>query len=479
MSRNRARVAPEQAGPAAVTARVLCLVVVLLVLGCDAQPTTDEQWRHQPGDELLGGKATVRDITVNAFGHPAPGLERDQRLLFFVGNSFFKKNWVQAPASTAARDGLGPLFNARSCGGCHFKDGRGRPPEEGEVGTGLLVRLGHPSGDGTWQDDPIYGDQLQDQALPGLRAEGRLGIQWSEEEVTFADGSTVRLRAPSFAVEQPAFGDPAPGLRLSPRLAPQLIGLGLLEAVPEQVVLESADPDDADGDGISGRPNRVWDVEAGEHVLGRFGWKANQPTVLQQVAGAFAGDIGITSDLFPDVICARGDDACAASPNGGEPEIDRDDLDKTVLYSATLAVPMQRDHEDPQVVRGRRLFFEVGCESCHRARLETGEHPTLPALSYQTIRPYTDLLLHDMGPDLADGRPDGEADGSEWRTPPLWGLGLLGTVSGPPALMHDGRARTVMEAILWHGGEGEASRDRVRELPLDDRLALVRFLESL
>jgi CxxC motif-containing protein (DUF1111 family) len=258
-----------------------------------------------------------------------------------------------------------------------------------------------------------------------------------------------------------------------------MIGLGLLEAVPEETILALADPADEDGDGVSGRPNYVWDASGGRMALGRFGWKANQPSLYQQTAAAFLGDIGITTDLFDQQDCMAGQTECLDSPDGGNPEITGDDLAKVVLYASSLAVPAMRGAVDPQVILGEKVFLEAGCASCHTPSLATGVHPDIPALSNQTIYPYTDLLLHDMGEGLADGRPDFEASGSEWRTPPLWGIGLIETVNGHAYLLHDGRARGLAEAILWHGGEAEAARDYFIELPADLREALLRFLEAL
>lgn len=459
-----------------------CVLFLLLVAtGCRVAAARPVALAPEAGEELSGGQATVFDTTPNAFSLPVPGLEREQRLLFFVGNSFFNQNWVTAPASTTARDGLGPLFNAHSCASCHFKDGRGRPPAaDGELSTGLLLRLSVPgaTAHGAPQPEPIYGGQLQDQAIMGLATEGTVSVTYDDVPFPLADGTVVVLRRPAYTIENLAYGDLAPETMISPRVANQMIGVGLLEAVPEEDIVAAADPDDRDGDGISGRANYVWDYLNERVALGRFGWKANEPSVAQQTAGAFLGDIGITTPLFADNNC--GDDAadCRAAPNGGAPEIDPDDFDKVVLYAGSLAVPARRAWDDPVVLQGKALFNEIGCAGCHTPLLTTGVHPTIPTLSNQTIRPYTDLLLHDMGEGLADGRPDFLATGSEWRTPPLWGLGLITTVNGHTNLLHDGRARDAQEAILWHGGEGEAARDNFARLDAGQRAALLRFLDS-
>ncbi len=451
---------------------VLSALLAAGAAGCESQPLP----------ELLGGQASIYDVTPNAFAQPAPGLERDQELLFFVGNSFFNQNWVTAPASTQARDGLGPLFNARSCAGCHFKDGRGRPPESpSESGTGLLVRLALPdrAGDGSYLPDPRYGGQIQDHAIEGVRPEARVVIDVEEIEGEFADGTTYRLQRPTYRLEELAYGPLHPDATISPRVAPQMIGMGLLEAIPEEQILARADPSDANSDGISGKPNRVWDRSIQGPALGRFGWKANQPSVLQQTAAAFLGDIGVTTGVFPEQNCSGDAPECSRAPAGGDPEIADDDLLKVVLYASSLAVPAMRDSNEQAVIEGAALFDRIGCAACHIPTSRTGVHPTIPALSQQHIRPYTDLLLHDMGEGLADGQPDFEASGREWRTPPLWGIGLIETVNEHTYYLHDGRARDLTEAILWHDGEGRGSRDRFLELSSDERERLLRFLRSL
>ena len=431
--------------------------------------------------EALGGETTAFTDTRNAFGLPARNLEGEERRTFAVGNSFFRQNWVAAPASTGARDGLGPTFNALSCSSCHTLDGRAKPPDgPDDPERGLLFRLSIPGRGlhGGPMPDPVYGGQLQDRALLLIPTEGRMVVLYREDPGEFDDGEAYSLRVPSYEISQLAFGPLHPEVMLSPRVAPAVIGMGLLEAIPEEVILASADPDDADGDGISGRPNMVWNERMGGLALGRFGWKANQPTVEQQTAGAFLGDIGITSGMFSAENCPDSQEDCVATPNGGSPEIPDQRFAKVVFYTQTLAVPAMRDVNDPQVAHGAEVFVETGCHLCHAPSHRTGEHP-VGAVSHQAIYPYTDLLLHDMGPGLADGRPDFEADGREWRTPPLWGIGLVETVNGHTMLLHDGRARNLAEAILWHGGEAAGSRDAFKALTKGERDALIRFLESL
>jgi CxxC motif-containing protein (DUF1111 family) len=283
--------------------------------------------------------------------------------------------------------------------------------------------------------------------------------------------------APTYWVEEQAYG-PMQGVAISPRVAPHMIGLGLLEAIPEERLMELADPDDLDGDGISGRTNLVPDAATGELVVGRFGWKAEQPTVRQQSAGAFLGDIGITTSLFPNADCTDAEVECAEAQNGGEPEASDSVLLAVEVYSRLLAPPERAGYAEQGVLRGKALFSEIGCDACHTPRHVTGGSD-LEELVGQTIWPYTDLLLHDMGEALSDGRPSFAAEGTEWRTPPLWGIGRIPEVNGHNRLLHDGRARGVVEAILHHGGEGAAARDGFLSLSKDERTELVTFVESL
>jgi CxxC motif-containing protein (DUF1111 family) len=414
-----------------------------------------------------------------AFAQPVPGLEGATRRTFAVGNNFFNDNWVTAPASTTGRDGLGPLFNAQSCSSCHFRDGRGRPPERpDDPERGLLLRLSVPGPDGP-VPHPTLGDQLQDRAIVGVPVEGRIVLDRTPVRGAYDDGTPYELEHPTYAIELPDGTLLGPDdVQISPRIAPQMIGVGLLEAIPTATIIDLADPEDEDDDGISGRAHLVVDPATGDEVLGRFGWKAAVPTVRQQTANAFLGDIGITSSLHTEQACTDAQAACRAAPHGGEPELVEDRLDQVTFYARTLAVPARRDAGAARTSEGEDLVAELGCTSCHVAELRTGD-ADVPDLAHQVIRPYTDLLLHDMGPGLADDRPDQGASGTEWRTPPLWGLGLVETVNRHTRFLHDGRARNLTEAILWHGGEARAARDRFRALTADERAAVVAFLESL
>lgn len=322
---------------------------------------------------------------------------------------------------------------------------------------------------------PELGDQFQDRAIRGIDPEGSVRITITEKPGKLADGTAYSLGAPTYELVRPD-GTVVTDVMLSPRVAPQVFGSGLLEAIPAEDVFAAEDPDDADGDGISGRAHRIDDQ--GETVLGRFGWKAAVRSVEAQSAGAFNGDIGITSRLNPDQPCTTAQTQCLAQADGGRPELADEKLATVTFYTRTLAVPARRQVGSASTDRGEAVFSQVGCASCHTPQQRTGQDP-VPALSNQTIRPYTDLLLHDMGEGLADGRPDGQANGRQWKTPPLWGVGLIQDVNSHNRLLHDGRARGVLEAVLWHGGEAEASRDRVLQMNQAEREALVKFVESL
>jgi CxxC motif-containing protein (DUF1111 family) len=459
------------------------LAALLACLACSGEDPAGNGEEPLPEERLAGGATTNERLGgSNAFTLPAANITPEHERAFFAGNSFFNQNWVQAPASTTARDGLGPLFNARTCSGCHFKDGRGRPPlTEDEAFNALLLRLSVPGrGEhGESLPEPTYGGQLQPFAIDGVMPEASPRVVLSERPGTYADGEAFSLSEPSYEMLGLNYGPLAADVLVSPRVAPAMIGLGLLEAIPEERLRSLADPEDQDGDGISGRLNHVWDVTRQAVTVGRFGWKAEQPTVRQQAAGAFLGDVGITSSLFPNRECGPTQTDCMNAVDGGSPEIADDLLDNVEAYSQLLAVPARRKFAEPDVVAGSALFREIGCASCHVARHETGSFVGRPELEGQVIFPYTDLLLHDMGPQLSDERPSFEAEGNEWRTPPLWGMGHYLTVNGHDRLLHDGRARGVAEAVLWHGGEGEAAREAFRQLSGAERARVVAFVESL
>ena len=436
---------------------------------------------RQHTDVLAAGDGTIIDGTRNAFTFPMPNLPQESRRAFFVGNSYFNDNWVSAPASVTTRDGLGPLFNARSCSSCHFKDGRSRPPNAGEAASTLLLRVSVPGRGqhGESLGDPVYGDQIQGSGSANLSREADVFVDYQEASVELSDRQVVQLRKPSYRLEHPGYGVASKTLMVSARVAPIMPGLGLLQAISDADLLERADPDDQDHDGVSGRANQVWDATSKQMALGRFGWKAEQPTVLQQAAAAFLGDMGITSSLFPRENHTGAELQGTIPPSGGSPEVSDDILSSVVLYARSLAVPARREQANPSVLRGEQLFVTTGCAACHVATWKTAPVSDLINLGRQTIHPYTDLLLHDMGEGLSDGRPSFDASGGEWRTPPLWGIGLISKVNQHTFFLHDGRARNLTEAIVWHGGEASRARAAFVHMPQSDRGDVLNFLRSL
>lgn len=457
----------------------LTLLMAILLCACDSEsPVAVESIPVFSTSARSGGETTVFDASSHAFSIPAPNLSAAALEKHLEGDVEFEAVFVTAPA--VVNPGLGPIYNNVSCINCHSRDGRGRPPGLDEELVSLLFRLSLPKTENSMDGKPPipvpgFGTQLNNRAIVGTPPEGTVKIDYTEQTLATTDGTRVHLRYPNYTFTETY--QPLPeNVEVSPRVAPVVFGLGLLEAIPEEVILAYADEADVDGDGISGKPNFVWDVVERRYTLGRFGWKANQPTLLQQVASAYHDDMGITTSLFLTENSAGQPQLTESSPT---PEVSDEILEVVTFYVQTLAVPARRNVEKPEVKHGEQLFAEAQCASCHVPTLRTGVLPGVPSVSNQTIHPYTDLLLHDMGPGLADNRPDFRASGTEWRTPPLWGIGLIRTVNGHTNFLHDGRARNLMEAILWHGGEAEASRQAVEQMSKAERDALIAFLESL
>jgi len=454
--------------------------------------------RPEPFELMQGGKATsLKRVNRDAFSHPSANITFEEEQTFRIGNGLFKKLWASSPSSTRASDGLGPLYNARSCQGCHLKDGRGRPPNPGEPAVSLFLRLSiPPQSEGDKKalaekhhlriPEPTYGGQFQAFAVPGLLGEGRFDILLEDVPVPLNGGDVVTLKKPVYEIRDLGYGPMHKDVQVSPRVAPPMIGLGLLEAIHPGDIEALADPDDSDGDGISGRVSRVRDEVSGHLTIGRFGWKASNPTIRAQTAGAFSGDIGIGSPDKPAPYgdCTANQQQCREMPHGEQADLGPTEapdpvMDLVTFYSQHLAVPARRNIDAPEVLAGKEIFHAVGCASCHTPKFVTSRNAGNKALRFQLIWPYSDMLLHDMGDALADNRPVGDASGREWRTPPLWGIGLTKTVNNHTRFLHDGRARNLLEAVLWHGGEAEASREAVVALEPSDRAALIRFLESL
>ena len=425
-------------------------------------------------DALSGGATTVFDDGPGAFGHPAPNLDAAGLARHDAGDEAFSRVFVAATGLSSS--GLGPLFNNTACEACHVGDGRGRPPDPGQPFTTMLFRASIPGlGDhGGPNPAGVFGGQLQLEAIPGYFPEASAQVTYADSGGRFDDGTRYLLRVPRYSFR--GIIAPLPrDLLTSPRVAPVNFGLGLLEAIPEATIRAYADPNDSDRDGISGRYNVVYDATIQDYIIGRFGWKANVGTLLHQAAGAFNGDMGITSSYFSDENCEGEFPGC----KDHTPEVDNKTIADVAFYTQTLGVPARRNLNDPRTRRGEQLFRGIGCDGCHLPTVMTGVLPGVPAVSNQRIHPYTDLLLHDMGGALADNRPDFKATGREFRTPPLWGIGLVQAVNGHTFFLHDGRARNLLEAVLWHGGEGRNARERFKSLSADDRKALLAFLNSL
>ena len=460
---------------------VFISIIIICLYSCsDDDYTATSKIEYEEGEEFLTGDLGVNSTSNNAFGFEISGLSFVEQAEFSTGNSLFNQTWVSSPASTTGRDGLGPTFNARACATCHFKDGRGKAFVNGEDSSGFLMRISMPGQDSNGDALPVlgYGTQLQDRANNGIPFEAKVNVTYEVINGEYADGTSYQLQKPIYSFSQEAFGSLS-GVLMSPRVAQQTIGLGLISALPDEEITKFEDEADSDNDGISGRANYVYNYEMNEQDLGKYGWKANAPTLKQQVAAALHGDMGLTTSLFSDSNCPSPQQDCADAINGGTPEVTDVQLDKMLFYQAHLAVPNRRNYKDENVLRGKALFSSLNCIGCHAINQKTGTEAASDYLKNITIKPYSDFLLHDMGDDLADNRPDYLATGKEWRTQPLWGIGLISTVNGHTNLMHDGRATNIEEAILWHGGEAENIREDFKNLSVDDRENLISFVNSL
>lgn len=449
----------------------LLTLLILVFSGCsDDDPGTPAPVEDR---SRSGGETTIDNATTLAFTFPAPNVaDLDKHL---DGDLAFEVSFVSAPAPV--NPGLGPIFNNNACVACHISNGRGAPPEGNEGPETMLVRISIPGTDAVGGPNPApgFGGQLNDKSIFGTQPEAEVHFTWIEETHQFNDGEAYSLRRPVVELVNP-YTELPEGYMISPRVAPPVFGRGLLEAIPPGAILAHEDVFDADADGVSGKANWVHEFLTGETKLGRFGLKANQPSLIQQAASAYRNDMGVTNPIFPE-------DSAHGQPQGDglsdDPEIDFETVDLAAFYTQTLAVPARRNIDDPEVMRGEKLFADANCTACHTPRFETGVLDGIPSVSNQIIYPFSDMLLHDMGAEMADGRPDYLADGNEWRTPPLWGIGLTELVHDHSFFLHDGRARNLMEAIMWHFGEGENSRNAVSAMSAEERAALIAFLESL
>lgn len=429
---------------------------------------------HEPLSEWFnadeyyaGGATTLFEATSGAFSTPAPNLSGDNLTKHLDGDAAFEATFVTAPSPV--NSGLGPIYNNVSCVSCHILDGRGNEPS--------VFRISIPgsSEEGGPLEVPLYGTQLQNKAIFSKIPEGDVETIYEEETYYFPDGTAYSLRKPFHTIINPYTEIPA-DVQLSVRTAPPIFGLGLIEAIPEYAILSNADPSDLNNDGISGKANYVYDVFTGENMLGRFGWKANQPNLNQQTAAALNGDMGVTSHMFPTE-SSYGQTQYDFLED--ESEVTEYEVETISFYTKTLAVPAPRGLENTDVMEGKKYFFESGCTNCHVQKFSTGNISSIPEISNQIIYLYSDMLLHDMGEGLADGRTDFLASGTEWKTRPLWGIGLTMVANGHTIFLHDGRARNLTEAIMWHGGEAEQSKLAFAHLSKVQREKLILFLTSL
>lgn len=497
---------------------------LFLLISCGVITACGSGTNNEPSDQtpiaepkkiehLGGGTATVINNTSDAFSKSSANLESiDDSLLFNIGNDFFENPWIAGSSSTSSRDGLGGLFNNNACQNCHIRDGRGHAPlDDNQNFSSILFKAARTNITTAQQNDMLtairanvpdssVGSQLQHNAVANVLAEVTLAVEYAYENITFADGHTVELRRPHWLItnNQVENGYHFDSDTLfSARIAPPMTGLGLLALIPEAVILANSDVNDTNNDGISGKANNVWSIEENRAMLGRFGWKAGQPSLIEQAAGAFVNDMGLTSRIQTVDTCMPHQVDCQQTDNGNgdfssdyDYEVSDKILDAINFYSHHLAVPARRNAYDADVQRGKALFKQMNCDGCHVESYVTGDSEAFPELANQTIFPYSDLLLHDMGAELADFSLTGEpaaadtlyefsATAHEWRTPPLWGIGRAKLVDARASFLHDGRARTIMEAILWHGGEAESAKQQVLQLNAQERGDLMAFLNDL
>lgn len=452
---------------------VVGVIFLILLVACSEVKEPAPAVESDLDEIYSGGATTSFDATSKAFTFPLANISSQELQNHTEGDAVFEATFVSPPAQI--NGGLGPIFNNVSCVSCHNKDGRARPPSSSEPFGGLLFRISALGTDARGGPMAVtgFGTQIQTHAVFGVQQEMDVLISYQELPGKFSDGADYSLQQPTYTISNPYVSVPA-GAMISPRIANANFGLGLLEAVADATILGFADESDSNTDGISGRPNYVYDVASDKMMLGRFGWKASQSTLIQQSAAAANNDMGVTSPYFPMETSAGQIQDVPAH----DPEMSTAQLNAVTIYLQTLAPPARRNPTDAAVVKGKALFVQSQCSACHVPKMRTGTH-SIAALSNQTIRPYTDLLLHDMGEGLADGRPDYIASGTEWRTAPLWGIGLTKIVNGHTNFLHDGRARNLTEAILWHGGEAQQSKESFLKMTTADRNALIKFLESL
>lgn len=439
---------------------------------------SNNKTRGQEHSPIMASEISVNKETREAFASPIPALSLSKMRQFTGGRHLFRRSWTSAPSSVKSLDGLGPVFNRVSCSGCHVKDGRGRPPEDGAKFKSMVIKLSLNKNNSILPD-PNYGFQLNDKSILGVPYEGKAQIQFSTKTVFFDDKSKVELSVPSYSFHSLSFGPFNPETKYSGRVAPAVFGLGLIEAIKEEDIIKNEDVFDVNNDNISGRAHYIIDVPSKKTILGRFGWKATRGTLLHHITGAAFQDMGLTSSFFLKQNCTNIQKKCSEQINGGVPEISDKQINMLQLYMQTLAVPRQRNPDNKDIIQGNKLFKNIGCETCHISTYKTGKHKDHIELSNRVIKPYSDFLLHDMGPGLDDELKEGSAISYEWKTPPLWGIGLVKMVNKHTRFLHDGRARSIEEAILWHEGESLSSKNKYLSLNAEERSKVLKFLNSL
>jgi CxxC motif-containing protein (DUF1111 family) len=451
----------------------ILLVFLCLVLFFNVKHISSKEYASEMDKEI-----SVNRETRESFAAPIPALALSKMRLFTGGRHLFRRSWTPAPSSVQSLDGLGPVFNRVSCSGCHVKDGRGRPPKNGNKFRSMVIKLSLIE-NGKAFADPNYGYQLNDKSILGVPYEGKASITFTTKIEKFKDGSEIQLSVPNYSFHSLSFGELNKNTAYSGRVAPVVFGLGLLEAIEEKDILKNADPEDSNDDGISGRAHKIIDRPSKKIMLGKYGWKATRAKLLHHITGAASQDMGLTSSVFPEQNCLAIQKKCSEQINGGDPEVSEAQIERLLIYMQTLAPPRQRDIQDEVIIKGQKLFVDIGCENCHTSTYTTGVHPHHPELSNRIIKPYSDFLLHDMGSGLDDGLPEGEAKSYEWKTPPLWGIGLVKIVNKHTRFLHDGRAKSIEEAILWHDGEALKAKKNYTSLSIKDRKNILRFLNSL
>ncbi len=408
---------------------------------------------------------------------PILSLNNNEIDTFILGKSFFRTPWVEAPSATTARDGLGPLFSANTCISCHPKNAKGSVyNSRGDIARSLVTRLSINNNQNRdpklgFTPEPIYGAQLSINAVHDVPYEGKPTRSYIDKTLLLSRDRKVVLHKPIYGVIDLQYGALSKDVIISQRVAPALIGLGLLEQISDAQLLANEDIDDKNGDGISGKANRVYSPERSKIEIGRFNWKANASTVKHQVAMAMSNDMGLTSPLYPNENCTHSQKECLNSPKGKDIfDVPMKRLDAVSFYLKNLKVPQSQETQEYKM--GLKIFKQLACASCHI--------PTFTLDSGRKIHPFSDLLLHDMGKDLADGRAEFQASANEFRTPPLWGISINKQVLRERVnFLHDGRARTIEEAILWHEGEAKQSKDNFTRLSPQEQKVLIDFLEKL